>query len=151
MADVSPQSDDNTQSFVVRAWHETPGHVRGTVRHVQSKDHRGFTRLNQAQEFMEQRLAGTASAPSPVARSARSAPQPPKVSIFHQRKFLMATSALVILVAAGLTVIASSSLPGGMFLGSAVGSSSGLEVILALVVGLVLGSLGSALWLRRSK
>lgn len=149
MADPGPQVDDSTQSFVVRTWQEPPGSLRGTVQHVQSQTQHGFTRLSQAQEFIEQKSArtesGLASIAKPAATPARWA------GLLHQRRFLRALSAVSIVLAAGLTVIASANLPLASLVGSASGPGLSGEVILALCIGLGLGSLGSALWLRRGK
>jgi len=148
MADLGPQTDDSTQSFVVRTWQETPGHLRGTVRHVESRDQRGFTRLSQAQDFIKQKSARRDQV---VASAIKSAAKPTRWAGLHQRRFLLAASAVSIIIAAGLTVIAGANLPLTSTLGTAVGQGLSGEVIAALLIGLVLGSLGSALWLRRSK
>jgi hypothetical protein len=148
MADLGPQTDDPTQSFVVRTWEETPGHLRGTVRHVESKDQRGFTRLSQAQDFIEQK---SAQRDEDVPSSIKPAAKPNRLARLHQRRFVLAASAISILIVASLTVIASANLPLTSISGAAVGSGLSGEVIVALFVGLILGSLGSALWLRRNK
>lgn len=151
MADTGPQSDDSTQSFVVRTWQEPCGNLRGTVRHVQSQTRRGFTRLSQAQKFIEQSLARPGSAPAPSTRPVT--PRSLKWAGLPRRRFLMAASALAIVAAAGMVVIASVNvnLPAAVNLGSAVGPGLTIEVILALFIGLVLGCLGSAVWLRRNR
>jgi hypothetical protein len=148
MADPGPQVDDSTQSFVVRTWQEPPGSLRGTVQHVQSQTQHGFTRLSQAQEFIEQKSAQTEPG---LASPVKSAAQPARLAGLHRRRFLLAASAVSIVIVAGLTVIASANLPLTSILGSAVGPGLSVEVIVALCIGLVLGSLGSAIWLRRGK
>ena len=147
MAETGFQSDDTTQSFVVRTWQEPPGKLRGTVRHVQSQAQYNFTRVSQVQDFIEQHLARLGSAPLPANRpvAARSW----QWIGMPRRRFVLAASALLVVVAAGTVVIASLDRPAMPLLGSAVGQATSFEVILALFVGLVLGSLGTALWLRR--
>lgn len=148
MADPGPQVDDSTQSFVVRTWQEPPGSLRGTVKHVQSQTQHGFTRLSQAQEFIEQKSARTEPGLASIAKPAAT---PARWAGLHRRRFLMALSAVSIVLVAGLTVIASANLPLASIVGSAIGPGLSGEVILALCIGLGLGSLGSALWLRRGK
>ena len=153
MADTGLQPDDSPQSFVVRTWQESPGNLRGTVRHVQSQAQRGFTRLNQVPKFIEQNLAhstGTSSAAQPVAARPMAA-HTLRWAGLPRRKWIMAISALTIVVAAGLVVSAGVDGPALPVFGSAVGSALPVEVFLALIVGIVLGSLGTALWLRRTR
>lgn len=45
---------DTSQSFVVRMWQENPGEWRGTIRHVQTQSHLGFTQIEQAARFIGQ-------------------------------------------------------------------------------------------------
>jgi hypothetical protein len=151
MADIGPQLDDSTQSFVVRTWQESPGNLRGTIRHVQSQARHSFTQLSQTQEFIEQNWARSSNVAIAAAKSATARPIKFTGLHRHRRRVLMAASALVIVLAATLTVIASINLPMAAILGGAVGPSLSIEVILALFIGLALGSLGSAIWLRRNK
>jgi hypothetical protein len=141
MADSGLPVDDSTQSFVVLTWRAASGQVRGTIRHVQSKDQHGFTRLSQAQEFIEQRLKSTA-APHTAAKQ-------PARSIGWSRKFVLAAAMVLISVMAGATVLVGSQLPIQMLVGAAVGD--GGKIILALLIGIALGSLGSYVWLRGSQ
>jgi len=148
MADTDLQLDDSPQSFVVRTWQESPGNLRGTIRHVQSQAQRGFTRLNQASKFIEQNsahLTGKSSAARPLAAHTL------RWAGVSRRKWVMAASALMIVAAAGLVVSASIDRPALPVFGSAVGPALTVEVFLALIVGMVLGSLGTALWLRRTR
>jgi hypothetical protein len=130
--------DDSTQSFVVLTRPAVPGQVHGTIRHVQSKDQHRFTRLSQAQDFIEQRLQ------SPIAMH-QTAEQPVR-SIGWSRKSVLAAASVLIIITAGVTVLASSQLPIQMLLGATVGD--GGAIILAFLIGLGLGSLGSYVWLR---
>jgi hypothetical protein len=148
MADLGPQIDDSTQSFVVRTWQESPGNLRGTVRHVQSQTQHGFTRLSQAQDFIEQKVARSDQLPASTAKPVTASL---KWTGVHRRRLILAGSVVVIVLAAGLTVIASGNQSNDKILGSAIGQALPLEVIAALLIGLVLGSVGSALWLRRNK
>ena len=158
MADTDLQPDDSPQSFVVRTWQESPGNLRGTVRHVQSQAQRGFTRLNQVPKFIEQNLAHSTGA-SLAAQSVTAQPVAARPMAAHtlrwaglpRRKLIMVVSALTIVVAAGLVVNASLDRPAPSVFGSAVGQSLPVEVFLALMIGIVLGSLGTALWLRRTR
>ena len=147
MADTGTQSDNTTQSFVVRTWRESPGDWRGTVRHVQSQAQHGFTRFSQLQEFIEQNLTQSGYVPAPANRGV---PRLSRVGL-PRRRFLMVASAVVIVLVAGVVVIASVNLPARALFGSAVGQASPGEVLVALLVGLVLGSVGTAIWLRRYK
>lgn len=153
MADTDLQPDDSPQSFVVRTWQESPGNLRGTIRHVQSQAQRGFTRLNQASKFIEQNsahLTGKSSAARPLAARPLAA-HTLRWAGLSRRKWMMAVSALTIVVAASLVVSASIDRPALPVFGSAVGPALTVEVFLALIVGMVLGSLGTALWLRRTR
>ncbi len=158
MADTGLQSDNSPQSFVVRTWQESPGNLRGTVRHVQSQAQRGFTRLNQVPKFIEQNLAHSTGASS-AAQPAATRPLAARPAVAHtlrwaglpRRKLIMAVSALTIMVVAGLVVSASVDRPAMPVFGSAVGQALPVEVFLALMIGVVLGSLGTALWLRRTR
>ncbi len=153
MADTGLQPDDSPQSFVVRTWQESPGNLRGTVRHVQSQAQRGFTRLNQVPKFIEQNLAhstGASSAAQPAAARPMAA-HALRWAGLPRRKLIMAVSALTIVVAAGLVVNASLDRPAPPVFGSAVGQALPVEVFLALMIGVVLGSLGTALWSRRTR
>ncbi len=145
MANLGPQTDDSTQSFVVRTWQEEPGHLRGTVRHVQSQDQRGFTRLNQAQEFMEQKLA---TAKNSQATQRQTAPATRSFN-WSRRRMILAFSTILIVVMASVTVIVASELPNQSLYAGAVGQGGG--IVLALLVGLGLGGLISFWWLRRRK
>jgi hypothetical protein len=49
---------ETSQSFVVRMWQEDPGQWRGSIRHVQSQSHMGFTRIEQASRFIGQYTIG---------------------------------------------------------------------------------------------
>jgi hypothetical protein len=49
---------ETSQSFVVRMWQEDPGKWRGSIRHVQSEAHMGFTRVEQALRFIGQYTGG---------------------------------------------------------------------------------------------
>ena len=153
MAETGPQTDDTIQSFVVRTWQEPRGNLRGTVRHVQSQAQHGFTRLSQAQEFIEQNLAQTGNAPTPVTRSATT--RLLRWSGLPRRRLFMVASAVVIVIAAGVVVISSLDRPSAPLLGSAIGQApsqaTSFEVVLALIIGLALGSLATALWLRRNQ
>jgi hypothetical protein len=150
MADTGLQSDDSPQSYVVRLWQEPQGEVRGTVRHVQSQSQRGFTRFSQAQQFMEQNLPQQLPQPAPAPVVAK-APARPKVQ-WSRRRTLALVSGLIV-AAAALTIVLAASLrePEPPLFGSAVatGPSQSGEILAALVIGLVIGATGSALWFRR--
>ncbi len=47
------ENEDTTQSFVLRVWQDQPVEWRGSIRHVQSDAHKGFTSLEQAMRFVE--------------------------------------------------------------------------------------------------
>ena len=153
MADTGLQPDDSPQSFVVRTWQDPPGNLRGTIRHVQSRAQRGFTRLNQVPKFIEQNSAHLTGAPS-AAQPAAARPVAAHALRWAgvpRRKWVMAVSALTIVMAAGLVVGAGVDGLALPVFGSAVGSALPVEVFLALIVGIVLGSLGTVLWLRRTR
>lgn len=72
MKRTSPVADpvtDSTHSFVVRLWQEAPGTWRGSIRHVQSETLHGFTRLDQALRFIEQKSGLSQPHPAQTARS----------------------------------------------------------------------------------
>lgn len=52
--ETNENATDTSQSFVVRMWQETPGEWRGTIRHVQTQSHLGFTQIEQAARFIGQ-------------------------------------------------------------------------------------------------
>lgn len=61
--EAARQPEKSAQSFIMRVWQEKPGHLRGTIQHVQSDSRRGFEQLAQAQQFVESHLPTIDSKP----------------------------------------------------------------------------------------
>jgi len=147
MAGASPTRNESTQSFVVRIWQEAPGDLHGTIRHVQSQAQFGFTRLSQAQSFIEQQLIPSA----PPAQTPT--PRVFQFPILNQRRFRLAMAAVAMVAFAAIVVLINLStpnLPGSALVASASGQGGPAEIITAFLIGLGLGGLGIYFWSRQA-
>lgn len=139
MNDPMPTSEDSTQSFVLRIWEEEPGERRGSIRHVQSRSQRGFTRLSQAMEFVELHL-GSLSRKRPIGRAAQTFPRLGRV--LRQRIPLVGVAAAALLCLG--VIVFQPPWPAAGLMGTAAAWGADGDWVLFLA-GVVLG--GGAMWL----
>ena len=147
MAGVPPRLVSAIDSFVIRIWREEPGKLRGTIRHAQTKVQGQFTRLIQAEEFIEQHLT------APLANPAQRSPLKPSfdLTLFQRRSFRLASVAVLILIFAVVVILVAGETPNTSLLGNAAGERVPIDVLLAFLAGLAIGMLGSMVWVRKSK
>ncbi len=98
-------AEEKSQAFVVRMWEEDPGEWRGTVRHVRSQVHLGFTRVDQVSRFIQQFTTGAEKRQSFQTPAIRSPFQ------FHlgasRRTTRLLATALALIVLSALVMLAS--------------------------------------------
>ncbi|MGE5619801.1 MAG: hypothetical protein ACM3US_11150 [Sphingomonadaceae bacterium] len=139
MNDPMLASEDSTQSFVLRIWEEEPGERRGSIRHVQSRSQRGFTRLSQAMEFVEMHL-GSLSPERPIGRAAQAFPR--MGWVLRQRLQLVGVAAALLLCLGVIVYQPPGPTAGLMGTAAAWGADGDWMLFLA---GVVVG--GGAMWL----
>lgn len=130
------------QSFVIRLWQASPQQWRGTIRHVQSGAQRGFTRLEQAVAFIEQRAEMKTA-------KARRMPFTFDWGGLSRRQMRLAwvtggALALVLLV----VVLLANPQVNTPLSGAAIGAGSDWMIPLAFLVGGVVGGFAVGLWSR---
>lgn len=138
---------DAPQSFVIRVWHESPRKWRGSVRHVQSEAQRGFERLDQANRFIEQRIAVP---PLETVQKARRISPLPQMdwSWLGARRLqpVWALGGLALLLVVTLVVVNPNvRVP---LSGAAIGRGDEFQMVSAFMGGAILGGLGVAWWCR---
>ena len=149
MNDMMGTSDDKTQSFVLRVWEEDPGQRRGTIRHVQSRAQRGFTRLSQAMEFVEHNLESLSSS------SARDR-QPLSIDFLFSRLWPPKTRYHMAAVAAGVLALSAVCLfllspSGNTTLVGTAADGGNLSDWMIFLAGFLLGITVTSLWLHSNK
>ena len=150
MSEKNSPADAEPQSFVVRVWTEEPGRWRGKVSYVQGNVHKGFTRLIQALEFMEQRLGPApkeASRPSPR-RSALG--RPFQIGRLPRRTLRLAGAMVSLAILAGGALLLSMPSGGGSLAGAAAGGGLDMAPVLLFAAGALAGATATALWRTRS-
>jgi hypothetical protein len=138
--------NEEPQSFVVRMWREGPARWRGKISHVQGKDSRAFTRLEESTRFMAEKLPGIEVVRQDNAANARS----PASWLPRRRSLRLAMAAVSVCVVAAIAVLV---YPDGETGGNMVGTAqaSGLDMALIFFLGAVVGGLAVSTWLRLNK
>lgn len=141
-----------TNSFVIRVWQEKPGHWRGTVRHVQSEAQRGFEKLEQVFQFIQQQTGMSGSNhKKPIQPNGFKMPTPFEASRFNKPGFKIVLGFAVLIV-----LIASTALLGGIsgatpLTATATGGGEEFNTLAAFVVGFLAGGLVLGWVFRSSK
>lgn len=158
MPDNNKVDSEEPQSFVIRVWREGLGRWRGKISHVQSKDSRAFTRLEESTRFMAERLPAVGTREEKLdSRILTLTPSNLQSLISNSFKRLprrcslrLAMAAAAICVVAAIAVLV---YPSGDFSGSIVGTAqgSGLETGLIFFLGAVAGGVTVGIVVRLKK
>ena len=165
MPDKNRVNSEEPQSFVVRMWREGPGRWRGKISHVQSKDSRAFTRLEESTRFMAERLSGiempekqetiTKNIPSLSLDPLSTRDSNSRSLIFSwlpkKRSLRLAMSAVGVCVVAAIAVLfynPAGNPTGGM---SGTAQGSGLETVLLFFLGAVVGGVLVGIYVRLTR
>ena len=146
------QLDQPTHSFVIRVWQEEPGHWRGTVRHVQSEAQRGFEKLEQVFQFIQQQTGMSGSNhKKAIQPNNYKMPTLLEASRFNKPEFKIALGLAVLVV-----LIASTALLGGTsgsapLTATATGDGEAFNTLAAFAVGFLAGGLVLGWVFRSSK
>lgn len=156
--------EPSPQSFVIRIWHESPYHWRGTILHVQTKGQQAFTKMEQAFTFIQQRSFGERKVSSQpqaqsaendllarVAKASQSALRPAPTTSVHswlpRRRLAPAFALATLVVLIGLTLLMLNPQANVPLTGTAVGTGIGLDMLLAFIAGMFAGGMVVGFWL----